>query len=977
MSDRKHTILLVGALLIAASPLTLSGLLAHAEPLAPPAAYTRPLIAGEQLPALTRAGQPLADAEEARTAPLDQVMPLDPSIIIGELDNGLRYYIRQNRWPEKRAELRLVVRAGSLLEDDDQLGLAHFVEHMAFNGTEHFAKQELVKTLESFGMRFGADINATTSFDETIYMLRIPTDSGDIISTAFQVLEDWAHGVSFDDLEIDKERGVVIEERRLGLGAGTRLRDKQFPVLFRGSRYAERSPIGTLESLQDFDHQAVRRFYREWYRPDLLGVIAVGDFDKADIEVRIRRHFEDVPMPPDPRPREVFDIPDHQETLFAIATDPEATGSSVAVFHKLPLRDQGTIGAYRQSLVENLYNSMLNRRLTEQSQQPNPPFLGASSQQGIFIPTKEVYVLGAAVRDGGIERGLEALLRESDRVARSGFTKSELEREERQVLRAFERIYTEKATQNSVLFAEEFQRAFLEGESVPGIDYEWALYQRFMPEITLQEVNRVGKRWLRDQNRVVVVTAPEKEDLSVPSEQQLLAVLGRVDKEPMEAYVDTTTDAPLLSRLPEPGEIVSTSTIDELDVTEWQLSNGVRVVLKPTDFREDQVLFRAISPGGASLASDEDYVAASSAVQVISASGFGQFSARQLTNMLADKVVRVSPVIGSLEEGFRGSASPRDLETLFQLIYLKFTAPRADAGVFKLITRQIRESLADRNVTPEAAFRETLQRTLTQDNYRRRPVSVELIDEMNLSASYAFYKDRFADASDFTFVFVGHFQVDAVRPLVLRYLGGLPSIGRQESWRDEGVRPPTGVIHKTVRKGLEPKSLTSIVFTGPFEYNRPHREAIGAMAAVLQERLREVLREDLGGTYSVQVRESSARVPHPEYSVTISFGSDPQRVEELTAEIVEQIEKLKAEPPARQEVDNVKASQRRQFETARKQNGFWLAQLVATYREGRDPREALSLEESLEQLSPALIQEAARTYLNLDNYVQVSLLPAQ
>ncbi len=928
-----------------------------------------------------------ANPLDAAWAPLEAVMPVDPSIIIGELDNGLRYFIRENPYPAGRADLRLVVKVGSLLEDDDQRGIAHFVEHMAFNGTERYAKQALIKALESFGMRFGAHINAYTSFDETVYMLTIPTDEDVIVETAFDILEDWAAGVSFEGEEIDKERGVVIEEWRLGLGAGSRVRDVQFPILFGGSQYAERLPIGTLESLQNFTHDAVRRYYEDWYRPNLMAVIAVGDFDKNDIEQRIIEAFGELTNPEDERPRITYDIPEHEETRFGVATDPEMQVEQVEVFHKMPIRPQGTHGSYRQSIVEQLYSSMLNRRLRELAQQPEAPFLGAGASQGIFVPTREVFMMGAAVAPGGIEKGLEAVFAEAARIAEQGFTATEFEREKSSQLRTFERIYTEKATQPSELFVEEFQRAFLENESVPGIDYEWALYQRFMPEIELAEVNAVGSSWVSADNRVVLVTAPESSAETLPSDDELLAVLDNVDSVRLGRYVDTVTNAPLLSVTPDGGEIVERKDFPEVGVTEWTMGNGATVVLKPTDHREDQVLFRAVSPGGTSLAPDEDHIAALTAVNMISASGFGTFSPREITNMLSDKVVNVNPVINQLWEGFSGVASPRDLETLFQLLYLKFNFPRADPTTFELITDQMRATFANETKTPEEVLQDETRAILTQNHFRRRGLSLEIIDEMDVDKSFDFYLDRFADASDFTFVFVGNFDIDTIEPLVRGYIGTLPSIEREESWRDEGVYYPTGVVEKTVYAGLEPKSLTNIWFTGvppasedgteevSNEEQSGRARAMGAMASILEVRLREVLREDLGGTYGVSVRSSLSRIPHPEYSLSISFGSDPERVEELVGFVFAEIEKLKESGPTEQEVANVKAQMRRSYETNSRENGYWLSRLVSVYQNGGDPNEIDDYLESVDALTAELVHEAANTYIDFDNLVRVTLMP--
>ncbi len=567
-----------------------------------------------------------------------------------------------------------MVKAGSVLEDEDQLGLAHFVEHMAFNGTEHFEKQELVDYLEGIGMRFGPDLNAYTSFDETVYMLMVPTDSAELVATAFQILEDWAHGQVFDHEEIDKERGVIVEEWRLGRGAGARIRDQQLPVLFQGSRYAERLPIGKPEVVENFDYETLKRFYRQWYRPDLMAVIAVGDFEAETIEELIHRHFAGIPMPDIAPERPTFPVPDHEETLFAIATDPEATFNSVAVYWKQQAREVGTLGAYRQSIVEALYNRMLNFRLFELTQQAEPPFIGASSSQGRFIGSKEVYVLGAGVQENRHERALEVLLTEAQRVARHGFTETELEREKRELLRFLQQAYDEREKTQSSGYASEYARAFLYDEPIPGIAFEFGAHQRLLPSVRLEETNRLAREWITESNRVILVDGPEKEGAEVPGEAELLAVFAAVEAAGIEAYVDVATEAPLVPIVPEPAEIIEIEELEEIGVQRWTLANGVRVLLKPTDFKDDEILFNGWSPGGTSLASDRDYVAAMTASTVVFRAGVGEFSLVDLQKKLAGTAVRVSPSIGSLYEAIGGSASPSDVETMFQLIYLYFTA---------------------------------------------------------------------------------------------------------------------------------------------------------------------------------------------------------------------------------------------------------------------------------------------------------------
>jgi zinc protease len=927
-----------------------------------------------QQPAST--ARPQAPAPGGNTsAPLTATIPIDPQITTGRFANGLRYYIRKNKKPEQRAELRLVVNAGSILEERDQSGLAHFVEHMAFNGTKHFPKQETVKFLESIGMRFGPSVNAFTSFDETVYMLEVPTDKPDVLDKAFLILEDWAHNVSFDDAEIDKERGVITEEWRLRRGAGARMQDKQFPILFKGSRYAERLPIGDMEVVQSFKHDRLRKFYEDWYRPELMAVVAVGDFDKAAIETLVKNHFETIPKSPAAKMRPTYNVPEQPGTLYAIATDKEAAGTSVAVYSKMPARDQTTVGAYREQIVERLFAGMLSARFSEMAQKPDAPFLGAGAGRGQFVRPLEVSTLSAGVKEDGIERGLDALFTEALRVEKFGFTATELDRQKRNIMRGLERAVAEKDNTPSSSLADEYVRNFTDQEPIPGIDYEMGLHARFVPEITLAEVNALAKQWVPDKNRVVMVNAPDKPGLTIPDETKLAAVITSAARKDLTAYVDTVGTQPLLDSAPPRGDIAKATTKDAFGITEWELTNGVKVVLKPTTFKEDEVLFQAFSPGGTSLASDADFVPAETAAQVIANGGLGKFSAIELRKMLTGKVASVRPFIGELEEGLRGSASKKDLETMFQLIYLSFTQPRADSSIFNVMTSTTKSQLANQKATPEFAFAETLNSVLSQDHPRARLMTPETVDQMNLDKSFAFYKDRFSDASDFTFVFVGSFDVDAIKPLVTEYLASLPATHRKESWKDVGIKKPTGVIEKRVDKGLEPKSRAEIVFSGPFAYNQDQRVAIRAMAQVLEIRLRESLREDLGGTYSVSASAGYSKIPREDYSVTISFGCSPDRTDELVKGVFKEIEQLKTDGPSDKQVADVKETFLRDQETNMKQNGYLLAQIAARYQLGEDLTSLFNMSEYYNKITPAMVRDAARQYLNTNNFVKVTLFP--
>ncbi len=904
-------------------------------------------------------------------------VPINPEITTGQFENGLRYFIQVNPKPENRAMLRLVVNVGSVLEDEDQQGLAHFTEHMAFNGTKHFEKHELVDYLESIGMQFGPEINAYTSFDETVYMLEVPTDSAEVMEKAFQVLEDWAHQVSFEDEEIDKERGVIIEEWRSGRGAQARIEDKQYPVLFKGSQYAERLPIGQIDVVDTCHYETLRRFYRDWYRPDLMAVIVVGDFDKTAIESLIQNHFGTIPVIPDERERQVYPIPDHVETLFAIATDPEATSSNVSLYFKKGLLPQETYGDYRRLLIENIYDYMMNERLNELTQKPDPPYIYALSGTGRFVRSKGIYYLAASVKNNGIENGLETLLTEAVRVKKYGFTQTELDRAKDQMLRFIGKAYTERDKTESSLYASEITRHFLVGEPMPGITVEYMFYKKFIPEITLDEINQLASNTIADDNRVILVDGPDKEDVHVPLEDELLAVFNNIKQKEVEPYIDAVSDQPLVEIMPEPGEIVEVKTIDTLDVTEWRLSNGVRVVLKPTDFKNDEITFTAYSLGGNSLVSDENYIPAITAISIIDESGLGGFDEIALGKKLAGKIVTVSPFMGSLTEGISGSTSLQDLETMFQLIYLYFTSPRRDSTAFISFKNRMKSAVENRNISPESIYSDTIQVTLGQYHRRSRPWTLALLEEMNLDLSFSIYQERFADASDFTFIFVGNFELEHIKPFIRTYIGGLPSIQRNEMWKDVGIEPPKGVIHKTIKSGLEPKSNVRIIFTGPYQWMRKNNYDINSMISILRIKLRESLREDLGGTYGVGVGVSTSQFPKERYSIAISFGCSPERVDELVGTVFLEIDSLKTYGPREIDLNKVREAQTRQYEIDLKDNIFWQNALYTIYYEKSDPLNIINYMEFVQHLSAEAIQHAANRYFDLNNVIQFVLLPEE
>ncbi|KAA3616020.1 MAG: insulinase family protein [Calditrichaeota bacterium] len=902
-------------------------------------------------------------------------LAIDPAITIGKLDNGLTYYIRKNQKPEKRAELRLVVNVGSVLEDDDQLGLAHFVEHMAFNGTKDFAKQEIIDYLERIGTRFGADLNASTSFDETIYKLRVPTDSLEILEKAFHILEEWAHNIAFDSLEIEKERGVVLEEWRSGRGANARMLDQQLPVMLKNSRYAQRLPIGTPENLAEFTHKSLKQFYKDWYRPELMAVIAVGDFDKTHIESLIKNYFNSLATQTEPRPRQLFPVPGHEDELFAIATDAEAVQTIVQVMYKHPVREEGTPADYRRGILAQLFNTMLNNRFGERVQKPNPPFIIAQSMYGSMLRTKDTYNLLALVAEDKLLSGLEALLTEAERIKQHGFTESELAREKINVLRAMEKAFEEREKTNSGSYAAEYIRNFLSAEPIPGIAVELELYRKFLPEIAVDEINQLAHEWITEENRVVVVNAPEKEGIDIPDVSEFQAVFVNVTDKKLEPYVDEVAGIGLMAAPPQPGRVIVTRKNKELDTAEMLLGNGIRVFLKSTNFKEDQVLFSGYSPGGTSLIADEDYIAGSTAATVVENGGIGELDQIQLEKILAGKVVNVSPYISSLDEGISGGASPKDLETMFQLIHLTFTAPRKDSTAFLAYQQRLQQYIANIKASPESAFQDTLQVTMANYHYRARPVTDAYFVEMDLQTSFDFYKERFADASDFTFFIVGNFELKTIKPLIKTYIASLPTINRNENWKDVGLRAPKGIIKKVVKRGQEPKSQTQIVFNAPFEWSRQERHNLQSTVSVLRIMLRERLREAMGGTYGVGISADYTDKPDTNCSISINFGSDPKRAEELTAAIFDEINNLLSNGPSKKNILKVQETQRREYEVSLEQNGSWLHWLKFYHEHGENPNEILNYSTIVDKLNAASIQATAKKYLDMQNYVQIRLMP--
>ncbi len=905
-------------------------------------------------------------------------IPNDPAVTIGKLENGLTYYIQNNKKPENRIEMLLVLNAGSVLETDKQQGLAHFIEHMGFNGTKSFPKQELVEYLESIGMNFGPDLNAYTSFDETVYMLQVPTNDEEKLEKGFQILAEWAHYMSFDDEEIDKERGVVVEEWRLRGGAWKRMADKQLPVIFKGSKYAQRLPIGKKAVIDTFHYDTAKDFYNKWYRPELMAVITVGDVEKSKMETLIKKYFNKIPKSNPTIERPVISVPDHDETLFTIASDPEASYSNVELIHKFePEKDKMSINSFRNSMIFNLYNNMINNRLDELTKEADPPFLFVRSRKGSYIQSKEMYTLSAYVKTNGIPRGMEALLVETSRVQKHGFTQTELDREKTKYLRNIEKKYNEKDKTESESYKWKYKNNFLEGSAIPSIDYVYEMTNKLISNITINEVNKLSKELINTKNRVIAASSPENKGVIIPTENDLKQVFDKVLTMDIKPYVDEVSNEPLVSSLNPAGKVINETKIDEIELTEWTLSNGIKVVLKPTTFKNDEILFYAQSPGGTSLVEDKDFIAAETATDIISESGLGNFNKIELDKLLSDKIVKVSPWMDALNEGFKGSTSPKDLETMFQLIYQYFNSPRSDKNSYLAFKSRMEGWIENQNANPENVFRDSVSVTKYQNHFRSRPWTLKVLDEMNMDNSYKIFKDRFSDAGDFTFYFVGSFKIDNIKPLVEKYLGSLTATERNEKWKDVELNIPDGIVKNSAIKGIDPKSMVRLIFHGDFKWNRKNHHILKSLEGVMEIKLREILREDMGGTYGVWIWSQPKHYPKEKYELNIMFGCSPDNVEILTNALFTQIESLKKEGIGADYVSKVQEKQRQARDVDIQENRFWLNAISKYYYHNENPLNILEYDKLVDALSVDIIKQASRKYLNTKNYVQVVLYPEQ
>jgi len=932
-----------------------------------------------RLPALVTVLVTLVFAPLAARQALQEKMPFDAAVRAGALPNGLKYFIRKNSRPANRVLLRLAVKTGSLDEADDQLGLAHMLEHMAFNGSAHFKPGDLVSYFESTGARLGPHVNAQTGFEDTIYMLDLPSDKPEIVEKGFTAFADFAGGLTLDPKEIDKERGVVIEEWRGGLGASSRIRDKQIPVLFYHSKYADRLPIGKPEILRSFPPARLKAFYDTFYRPDRMAVVAVGDMDPDTIETMIKSAFGGLtPRTPAPPARKVT-VPLHEETLVSVVTDPEVTQSSVTLLRKRPRLSETTVADYRRVLVSRVFEQMLNDRFEEISRRADAKFLGAGTGSGSLSTDVEIVSLGAGVEDGKIADGLKAVAVEARRAREFGFLPVELERTRKSMLSAYERAYTERDKTESGSFAQEYLDYFLEDEPSPGIAYEYTLVQQLLPTITLDEVSALARTLLSEDGRVILATSPQKPGIPVPTEAELKGALASAASTTVTAWKDTTATRELADFKPAPAAIASRRTVDSVGLTIVTFANGVEAWLKPTDFKNDSVIFSMQAKGGVSLAPPADFVEAQFATGYVGQSGVAGIKALDLQKQLAGKIANATPYASLSTHGFEGAASPAYLETALQLLYAKFTEPGDDPETFDVMKKQLTALVANRLSSPDAVFGDKLEEVNTSNHYTSQPLTVARVETIDRAKMVAFYKARFSNAADFTFFMVGAFKVDEALPLLQRYVGSLPSTGSATStYKDVGLAFPGTVHHETVKKGTEPKGQTVIsFFAEPAADNPMEQEHALAATDVLELDLRDILREELGQTYTVSVDLSQSPPQKGGGHVEVSFGAAPENIDKMTARVMEEVEKFKKTGPTEDQLNKVKETARRGYETSLKTNGYWLARFKAVSLYKQDPAIIATRLDRINALTVASVKDAFNKYFPTDRSTVVTLLPGQ
>ncbi|OQB30424.1 MAG: Peptidase M16 inactive domain protein [Bacteroidetes bacterium ADurb.Bin174] len=910
-------------------------------------------------------------------------VPIDPKVRYGKLDNGLTYYIRHNEKPKERAEFYIAQNVGAILENDDQNGLAHFLEHMAFNGTKNFPDKLIIEYFETVGVKFGANINAYTSLDETVYNLsNVPTIREGIVDSALLVLHDWSGFISLLGEEIDAERGVIREEWRTGAGPERRMWKAANYLKYPDSQYAKRDVIGDTAVINNFDHEALRAFYRKWYRPDLQAIAVVGDIDVDRIEEKIKIMFADIPAKENAGERPIYPIHDNVEPIISIVKDKEARVTRIELEYKhdvMPDKMKKSIAGYMFDIMSNIISTVMSYRFDEITQQADASFVDGGAFYGNLVKSKDAFNLIAIPKEGQEAEGLKALLLEAEKIRRFGLTNSEIERAKIDLLTSLENAYNDRDNQSNRNLVREYVRHFLDGEVIPGIEWEFENSKTLMPFLTAETVNAVLTNFITDENLIISFMAPDKPTVLIPSEEEILQILAEAKVTELTAKEEEDLNKPLIEKAPKAGKIKKASYDEVLETTQWKLSNGVKVIFKKTDFKNDEILMNAFSEGGLSKVKNmDDLVSGNLAASVVANNGLGEFSTVELNKVLTGKIASASPNIGNYYEGFSGRSSVTDFETMLQLVYLYYTAPRKDDNAYGALINMYKAALANKENDPRQAFSDSI--SLMIDNHHPRSIvfNLQTLEQLDQDKALAIFKDRFALPADFTFIFTGNIDVEneTVKQAVLTYLGGLKSKKKKENFVDNNIRTPQGVANNYFTRSMEiNKASNFIVYSGTMPFNMQNNVTMTAIGSILNIRYLESIREKEGGSYGVGVRGSLGNTPIEEAILMMQFDTDPEKQAHLMGIIHKEVNEIVADGPRQDDLQKVKENMLKKYKEDLRENQWWSSALTGYYRD--DLNYITDYTDAVNNLTEDLIQLRLKELVDQGNVMEVVMMPKE
>ncbi len=924
------------------------------------------------------AGFQQAVAQQMQFPPL----PVDKNVRIGQLDNGLTYYIRHNKLPENRAEFYIAQKVGSILEEPQQRGLAHFLEHMAFNGTKNFPGDDkglgVIPWCETVGIKFGTNLNAYTSIDETVYNIsNAPIDRTGVLDSCLLILHDWSNYILLKDDEIDKERGVIREEWRSRNSGMLRVYTDLLPTIYQGDKYADCMPIGSIDVINNFPYKDIRDYYHKWYRPDLQGIVIVGDIDVDTVEAKLKAVFADVQKPVNPAERTYYPVADNKEPIVAIGTDKEVDDPSIEIYFKqdaTPDSEKNNVGYLASQYMTSMISSMLDARLSELVQSANPPFTRASSDYSDFFvaKTKEAFALSASSKADGIETALKTLLQETERARRFGFTESEYARARANYLQSLESAYNEREKTKHGSYVREYVQNFLNGEPIPGIEAKYAMMNQLAPNVPLQAMNMVMQQLVPDSNQVVIIAGPAKEGLKYPTKEEVISLLKGMKDLDLQAYVDKVSDEPLMKEAPKGGKIISEKEGDIYGSTKLVLSNGVTVYVKKTDFKADEIRMKGTSLGGKSIFPDKDALNFAVMDNVIAVGGLGNFSQVDLTKVLAGKKVSVNAGLGATTENVFGTCSPKDFETMMQLTYLTFTAPRKDAEAFESFKNRMKAQLESAQANPLSSINDSLQKAMYNNHPRVVMMKPEMVDQIDYDRILEMYNDRFKDASDFTFYFVGNIDLETAKPLIAEYLGALPAINRKETFKDTKMSIRKGVYKNEYAKEQQTPTATIVfLYSGKAPYTLKNDILLSFATQVLDMVYTEEVREKEGGTYGVNCYGDLQKYPKEQLLLQIVFQTDPAKKDKLAGIVVDELKKLAAEGPSDVHLQKVKEYMLKKYADNQKENGYWMNNLNDYFYYGMDMTEGYT--DIVNSITAKDIQKFVSDLLKQGNEIEVTM----